>query len=223
MASAGVLRIAAAAAMNASINCMSSEMFPSFSGCHCTPVTHQEWILALEGLDQPVGGQRRHAEVGGELADALVMVAVDPDLAGPVDVLEPGARLHDDGVAMGPALRVAVRDGLGHVLGQVEEEAAAADHVQLLHAQPDAQHGHPRCWTSLQSRRSASSRRSVTIVTAGCGDSPILRGSRSSPPVSITPSSRSRIGARSGFLGQRRDDDRQWRWRPGGTRNSRCG
>ena len=27
--------------------------------------------------------------------------------------------------------------------GQVEEQPAAADHVQLLHAQPDAQHGHP--------------------------------------------------------------------------------
>ena len=39
---AGTVLLEAAASTNASINCMSSEMFPSFSGCHCTPVTHQE-------------------------------------------------------------------------------------------------------------------------------------------------------------------------------------
>jgi hypothetical protein len=42
LASAGTLLLDAAAETNASISCMSSEMFPSFSGCHCTPVTHHE-------------------------------------------------------------------------------------------------------------------------------------------------------------------------------------
>ena len=42
LARAGTFLLEAAASTNASINCMSSEMFPSFSGCHCTPVTHQE-------------------------------------------------------------------------------------------------------------------------------------------------------------------------------------
>ena len=42
LARAGAILLEAAASTNASISCMSSEMFPSFSGCHCTPVTHQE-------------------------------------------------------------------------------------------------------------------------------------------------------------------------------------
>jgi hypothetical protein len=42
LASAGRFLLDAAAETNASISCMSSEMFPSFSGCHCTPVTHHE-------------------------------------------------------------------------------------------------------------------------------------------------------------------------------------
>ena len=46
-------------------------------------------------------------------------------------------------------------------------------------------------------------------VTDGWGERPIFLGSRSSPPVRITPSSRSRIGARSASLIERRDDDRQ--------------
>ena len=66
-----------------------------------------------------------------------------------------------------------------------------------------------RCCTILQSMRSDSSRRSGTTVTDGCGVRPILRGSRSSPPVSITPSSRSRIGARSTSLMQRRNEHGQ--------------
>src|SRR5438046_2024669 len=66
-------------------------------------------LLPLERLDQSVGRQGRLAEDRGELADAHVVVAVDADLAGPVDLLEPSARLHDDGVAMDAALGVAVR------------------------------------------------------------------------------------------------------------------
>ena len=138
-----MLRDGAAAAVKASISCMSSEMFPSFSGCHCTPATHQDGSFPSKASISPSGARRRHAEVRGELADPLVVVAVDPDLARAVNLLEPGARLHDDGVAVRAPLRVAVRDALGHVLGQVEEDPAAGDDVQLLHAQADAQHGHP--------------------------------------------------------------------------------
>ncbi len=42
LASVSVPLVAAAAAVKASISCMSSEMFPSFSGCHCTPTTHHD-------------------------------------------------------------------------------------------------------------------------------------------------------------------------------------
>jgi len=44
---------------------------------------------------------------------------------------------------MDAPLRVAVRNAAGEVFGKVEVEAAAIDDVQLLHADPDAQHGHP--------------------------------------------------------------------------------
>ena len=118
---------------------MSSEMLPSFSGCHWTPVTHQFGSFPSKASIRPSGARAADAEVRGELADALVVVAVDPDLARAVDLFEPGARLHDDGVAVGAALRVAVRDASGHVFGEVEEDPAARDDVQLLHPQADAQ------------------------------------------------------------------------------------
>src|SRR5262249_48282799 len=51
-------------------------------------------VLPLEGLDEAVGRQRAHSEAGGELANALVVVAVDPNLALAVDVFHAGAGLH---------------------------------------------------------------------------------------------------------------------------------
>ena len=67
LASAGLLLLEAAAATKASINCMSSEMFPSFSGCHCTPMTHQRVVLALERLDQAVGRKAATRKFGASL------------------------------------------------------------------------------------------------------------------------------------------------------------
>ena len=51
------VRQMAAAAVKASISCMSSEMLPSFSGCHWTPTTHQP------GSISPLA-RRKRADVG---------------------------------------------------------------------------------------------------------------------------------------------------------------
>ena len=52
-----VLRTAAAAEVKASINCMSREMFPSFSGCHCTPTTHQLGSFPSKASISPSGAK----------------------------------------------------------------------------------------------------------------------------------------------------------------------
>ena len=55
LASAGAFRIEAEAATNASMSCMSREMFPSFSGCHCTPVTHHPASFPSKASMSPSG------------------------------------------------------------------------------------------------------------------------------------------------------------------------
>src|SRR5262249_23170660 len=61
-------------------------------------------VFSFVGFDQSVGSKRRHAEIGRKLADSLVMIAVDPNLTRPINLLEPSARLHDDRVAMRAAV-----------------------------------------------------------------------------------------------------------------------
>ncbi len=78
-------------------------------------------ILSLEGLDQSIWRQGRDPENRRELTNALVMIAVDPDLARAVNVLEPAARLHHDGVPVGSPVRVTMGDRLGHILGEMNE------------------------------------------------------------------------------------------------------
>ena len=57
LARARVLRTAAAAEVKASINCISREMFPSFSGCHCTPTTHQLGSFPSKASISPSGAR----------------------------------------------------------------------------------------------------------------------------------------------------------------------
>ena len=81
-------------------------------------------IDSLDGLDDAIGGARD--QPGPDLLDGLVMVAVDPNLTPAVELLDPRVGLQEDGMAMGTDGRISVRQGPRLILGQVQEQRAAA-------------------------------------------------------------------------------------------------
>ena len=116
-----------------------------------------------------------------------------------------------------------MRDRLGHVFGQMKEHARRRRRRSI----PACPGRYPatgirRCWTSLQSSRSASSRRSGTTVTAGCGARPIFLRVQVVAPGQHHAVQPIEDRCEIGFLDQRRDEHGQRVRRPAGSRNTRC-
>ena len=103
---------------------------------------HPALDAALDRLDHAVRGPGGHLEALGDIVDAHVVHAVDANLAVAIDAFHHGAGLHDEGVPVGLIDRVLVRDRLGKILWDVQEQCAPLGDVEQLHAAADRQHGH---------------------------------------------------------------------------------
>src|SRR5439155_23740562 len=92
--------------------------------------------------DHAVGAAGRDDEAFGHFVDGHVVHAVDADFAVAVHALHNGAGHHFQRVPVDLLVdRVAVRQRLGQVLGNVQEEVASLRHVKELHADADSHHG----------------------------------------------------------------------------------
>ena len=107
-------------------------------GAHREPVFHR----ALDGLNDSVRAAGGDHEAGGHFVDGHVVHAIDANLALAEDAFHDRAHFHDQGVAMIGIAGVEVRQGLGQVLGNMQEEVAALGNIQKLHSAADAENRH---------------------------------------------------------------------------------
>ena len=112
------------------------------SGWNWVPRANQ-FVGALDGLDDAVGAAGGDGEAGRHLVDRHVVHAVDADFALAVDPLHQRAHLDLQGVAMVGVHRVAVRQRRGRSSGMCRNRLPPCDDVQQLHADADAEHRHP--------------------------------------------------------------------------------
>ena len=119
----------------------------------------------FDSLDDAVGGLGGNTQAAADLAHGLMMLAVDEDFAVAVKLVHASAGLQQHGVTVRPlAGGIVVRQRLRLIFRQMQEQGAAAAHVDLMHAHADAEHRHlpfeqhPHRMRSLSSRRSAIGR-----------------------------------------------------------------
>ncbi len=155
-------------------------------------------IDGLDRLNQTVGGVGQGAQAGADVADGLMVAAVDADLGGSEDVGQDRARLDRDLV---PGALTGLRDGVGDpavrqiggISSQSEPPRATFSSWQ---ARQMPRAGIRRRRISSISAKSARSRSGVIGHTVGGTEArPRRPGSTSSPPVSNTPSIRSNVAA----------------------------
>ena len=99
-------------------------------------------VLSMASMT-PSGQRAVTMKPAGQFVDGHVVHAVDADLALAKDAAHDRVHFHDQGVTVIGIAGVEVRQGLGQVLGNVQEEVAALGDIQKLHPAADAEDRHP--------------------------------------------------------------------------------
>ena len=90
----------------------------------------------------PSGSQRAPRAAQGDLANCLMMAAVDANFDTAVDLFESRIRFQQNQVTVRAAGRIEVRHGPRQVFRQMKIETSTANGVEFLHAQANRQEGH---------------------------------------------------------------------------------
>src|SRR6516162_4637902 len=107
------------------------------------PDTKPIRLHRFDGLDDAVRRHGTDTQVAAYFADRLMVGTVDDNLTAAINFFNARIGLQQYGMAVGTATRwVRMRHGAGDVRGDVQEQGAATDHVQLLHAKADGQDRH---------------------------------------------------------------------------------
>ena len=172
-----------------------SPVLQKFSGCHCTP-TQNVGRRAFDRFHDAILRHRGHDERRRHAADGLVMPAVDGArlewLRGPSAAARRVPGVTRTGCAMwslGTSIECSRSDVTDVGMSCTSEPPAAT--FSTCTPRQIAKTGMSRATASRESGISNRSRSASTSVV-GCGVSPYRAGSTSRPPVSSSPSMRSR-------------------------------
>jgi len=120
---------------------MSRAEAESHSGWNCVPKANHSSIVLSMASTTPSGATGCGDEPGGQVVDRHVVHAVDADFAVAVNAFHERTGLHFEGMTMGPIHRIQMGQGLGQILGNMQEQGATLRNVEELHADADAEEG----------------------------------------------------------------------------------